>query len=355
MKALILAAGRFGADTREAIRAGREPRLDIFEIAERLPGAAVLDYGEVDRSTSPLVRAVNKAMGPSSALAMLGFQARSEFDVILTSGEDIGIPLAALLRATDAPVAHAMIAHTLAPTKKRVFFELLQLERRVDHVLAYATSEEELMLKELNFQSEQVKRIYYHADEQFFRPQSTPIKSDVICAAGQLLRDYDCLVEATRDLPISVEIAAGSPWIGRKLEPTKQLPPNVSWGKMSRYELREMYARAALAVVPIKDNVYQTGIATILEMMAMGKCVIATRTQGQTDTIVDGVTGVYVPPHDPVALRRAIEHYLASPDEAKRIGEAARAFIVKEAGLDLFVSRVIEAMSAALKWRRAHT
>jgi glycosyltransferase involved in cell wall biosynthesis len=166
----------------------------------------------------------------------------------------------------------------------------------------------------------------------------------LICAAGQLLRDYDCLVDAVRDLPVRVQIAAGSPWIERKLEPERPLPSNVTWGKLNRFELRALYARSALAVVPIKQNHYQTGIATILEMMAMGKCVIATKTFGQTDTIVDGVTGVYVPPGDPQALRKAIVELSNDRAKAAEIGAAARRFIEEKAGLDLFVTKVADAV-----------
>jgi glycosyltransferase involved in cell wall biosynthesis len=168
----------------------------------------------------------------------------------------------------------------------------------------------------------------------------------LICAAGQLLRDYDTLVDAVRDLPVRVQIAAGSPWIDRKLEPGRELPGNVTWGKLDRFALRDLYARSALAVVPIKQNHYQTGIATILEMMAMGKCIVVTRTHGQTDTIVDGVTGVYVPPADPNALRRTISDLLANPAKVAEIGAAARRFMEEKAGLDLFVARVVEAVKA---------
>lgn len=353
MKALILAAGSFGAAMRAGIAAGREPRLDVFEIAERL-GADLLDFGDVERSSSPLVRGALRASGSSAALALLGFLKRSEYDVILTTGEDIGIPLAALLRPTESKVAHALIAHTLAPKKKRIFFELFSIERRIDHVLAYARTEERIMLDELGFEPEQVERIYYHADDQFFRPDpSQPVEADLICAAGQLLRDYDCLTEAVRGLSVRVQIAAGSPWIQKELSPSQALPENVSWGKLSRYELRDLYARSRIAVVPIKQNVYQTGIATILEMMSMGKCVIATRTIGQTDTIIDGVTGVYVPPHDPPALRAAIEKYMNDPEAAARIGRAAREFVEREAGLNLFVDRVVSAMQRAFEYRQA--
>jgi glycosyltransferase involved in cell wall biosynthesis len=150
-------------------------------------------------------------------------------------------------------------------------------------------------------------------------------------------------------LPVKVQIAAGSPWIEQSLRPREALPPNVTWGKLNRFDLRDLYARSALAVVPIRQNDYQTGIATILEMMAMGKCVIATRTRGQTDTIVDGKTGIYVPPGDPIALRQAIERMLSSPDEAKRIGEAARRFIEAEASLDHFVERIVDAVRSGVR------
>ncbi len=78
----------------------------------------------------------------------------------------------------------------------------------------------------------------------------------------------------------------------------------------------------------------------------MGKCVIASRTHGQTDTIVDGVTGVYVAPEDPAALRVAIERMLSQPAEAERIGRAARKFIEEQAGLDLFTRHLVDAIRA---------
>src|SRR5204863_3544687 len=144
--------------------------------------------------------------------------------------------------------------------------------------------------------------------------------------------------------PVRVQVAAGSPWIDATLRPRDNLPKNVTWGKLNRFDLRALYARSALAVVPIFQNDYQTGIATILEMMSMGKCVIATRTRGQTDTIVDGETGVYVPPGDPKALRDAIERLIAAPDEAARLGRAARRFVEENAGLGRFVERIVDAV-----------
>jgi glycosyltransferase involved in cell wall biosynthesis len=346
MKTLILAAGRFGNGMKEAIAKGREPRLDVFEIARALD-ADVIDYLDVDNAKDIPSRLLGRAGGPSAGVAYLGFRERGRYDAVLTTGEDIGLPLGSFLKATSPRWAHTMIAHTLYPKKKRAFFEYLKVQDRIDRILAYSTTEERLMIDRLGVPASKVQRIYYHADQEFFRPDGRAVESDLICAAGQLLRDYDCLVEAVRDLPVRVQIAAGSPWIDTPLKPKNELPRNVTWGRLDRYELRDLYARSALAVVPILQNEYQTGIATILEMMAMGKCVIATRTRGQVDTIVDGVNGIYVPPSDPMALRSAIDRMLKAPEEAQRIGRAARQFVEEQAGLDHFVRRIVDAMRSA--------
>jgi glycosyltransferase involved in cell wall biosynthesis len=348
MRTLILAAGRFGPPLPEQIAAGREPRLDVFELQAALK-ADLLDFRDVDASRRPAVLMARRAAGASAALAVLGAAQAGSYDAVLTTGEDIGIPLAALLLRRRKAPAHTMIGHTLAPRKKRVLFSLLPLRRRIDRVLCYATSEERTLIDRLKFTPEQVRRISFHADANFFRPApSAAVETDLICSAGQLLRDYGSLVEAVRDLPVRLRIAAGSPWITQDLRPDRPLPPNVEWRRYDRHELRDLYSRSAVAVVPIYQNEYQTGISTILEMMAMGKCVIATRTRGQTDTIVDGVTGIYVPPGDPQALRKAIERVLERPDEAARIGEAARKFILEKASLELFVSRIAETVRSSV-------
>lgn len=343
-RVLILAAGRFDESLANRIRASEEPRLDIFELQAAL-GAELLDFRAVDCSRRPAVRLAQRLLGDSVALALIGAGERARYDAVLTTGEDIGIPLAALWKGKRAP-AHTMIAHTLTPAKKRLFFRLLHVQDRIDRILCYSSSEEGHMVERLGIPAARVQRIRYHADDQFFRPAGAPPEPDLICSAGQLLRDYPTLIEAVRGLPVRLRIAAGSPWIAGDLRPDRPLPGNVEWRRYPRAELRDLYSKSALAVVPIVENTYQTGISTILEMMAMGMCVIASRTRGQTDTIVDGENGVYVPPGDPRALRSAIERLLRAPEEVARIGAEARRFIEREASTARFVERVAAAVLA---------
>jgi glycosyltransferase involved in cell wall biosynthesis len=55
---------------------------------------------------------------------------------------------------------------------------------------------------------------------------------------------------------------------------------------------------------------------------------VATRVGGTPEAIVDGVTGVLVPPASSSALADAIVHLLCDTDLAGHLGHAARARIV---------------------------
>jgi D-inositol-3-phosphate glycosyltransferase len=59
-----------------------------------------------------------------------------------------------------------------------------------------------------------------------------------------------------------------------------------------------------------------------LEAMACGAPVVVTAVGGLVDSVVDGVTGVHVPPRNPPALARALERLLADADLRARLGRA---------------------------------
>src|SRR3954469_3627563 len=59
-----------------------------------------------------------------------------------------------------------------------------------------------------------------------------------------------------------------------------------------------------------------------LEAMACGVPVVATAVGGQVDSVVDGVTGVHVPPRDPEALARALRALLDDPQRRRDLGAA---------------------------------
>jgi glycosyltransferase involved in cell wall biosynthesis len=76
----------------------------------------------------------------------------------------------------------------------------------------------------------------------------------------------------------------------------------------------------------------------VLEAMASGVPVISTAVGAIADVIVDGVTGVLVPPGDPVALARALKQLLLDRPHAEALGTAGaarvRAFYTPQGVID---------------------
>ena len=61
-----------------------------------------------------------------------------------------------------------------------------------------------------------------------------------------------------------------------------------------------------------------------LEAMACGVPVVASAVGGQVDSVVDGVTGVHVPPREPGALAAALRTLLDQPERRAALGAAGR-------------------------------
>ena len=79
--------------------------------------------------------------------------------------------------------------------------------------------------------------------------------------------------------------------------------------------------RAAIVVVPSLGEGF--GMVA-LEAMERGRAVIASDVGGLPEIVIDGQTGLLVPPGDAAALARAIVELAGDLDRARRMGEAGR-------------------------------
>lgn len=70
---------------------------------------------------------------------------------------------------------------------------------------------------------------------------------------------------------------------------------------------------------------YREGFGSVvIEAAAMGLPAVVTRVTGLVDAVVDGETGLVVPPKDSPALASALEHLLLAGPQRRAMGEAAR-------------------------------
>jgi glycosyltransferase involved in cell wall biosynthesis len=117
---------------------------------------------------------------------------------------------------------------------------------------------------------------------------------------------------------------------------------------------REGVARALAAadIVAIPSVVDRAGNVdglpnTLLEAMAAGRAVVASRVAGIPDVITDGTDGLLVPPGDVAALRAALVRLSADDGLRARLGVAARAAAVRRHGWDATARGFEECYAAA--------
>ena len=71
-------------------------------------------------------------------------------------------------------------------------------------------------------------------------------------------------------------------------------------------------------------SVPMTGGMAIVEAMALGKAVVATRSGGVPEILSDGIDGLLVTPGDVGELAGALSRLVKSPDLRSELGGAAR-------------------------------
>jgi glycosyltransferase involved in cell wall biosynthesis len=86
-------------------------------------------------------------------------------------------------------------------------------------------------------------------------------------------------------------------------------------------DLAEEYQQADLFLFPSRHEGMPNAI---LEAMASGLPVIASRIAGNEELVIPGETGLLVPPDDPDALRGALRALLTDQATRERMGRAAR-------------------------------
>jgi len=83
----------------------------------------------------------------------------------------------------------------------------------------------------------------------------------------------------------------------------------------------------ALADVTVLPSFYEGFPLVALESLAAGRPVVATAVDGTPEVVLDGKTGLTVPPGDPGRLAEALCRLLRDPDERRRLASAGRQWV----------------------------
>ena len=246
--------------------------------------------------------------------------------------------------ATGVPVVQTY--HALGTVKKRHQGrmdtsppERIAIERRVGRSVAriIATCSDEVReLARMAVPRQRVTVVPCGVDVAQFTPgpaQRCPGGPQRLLVVGRLVerKGVDDVIRAMPRLPgVELVVAGGPPAEGLPVDPEALRLERTAeeagvqdrvrlLGQVSRTEMPALM-RSADVVVTVPW--YEPFGIVPLEAMACGRPVVASAVGGLTDTVVDGVTGLLVPPRDPRRLASVLRDLLASPRLRTRLARA---------------------------------
>lgn len=160
-------------------------------------------------------------------------------------------------------------------------------------------------------------------------------------------KDVETLVRASIGVQLPVRVVGEGPDAERLETLASALGADVRFeGQKSAAELQALLRGAAFLVVPSVAS--ENAPMTIIEAMASGKPVIATRIGGIPELVEDGVTGLLVPPGGVEQLREAMRGLAAAATRRREMGRAARARAEAEFSLRVHADRLLALYEEAL-------
>jgi glycosyltransferase involved in cell wall biosynthesis len=263
----------------------------------------------------------------ASVLASLGAINRS--DVLLSTVDTVGLPLALLQRArlvrtpliyTAVGLPERLVQLRGRPMRARYGAAL----RGARAIVAYAKSEVAWLREWLAPDPPRIEFVPFGVDSEAFKPFEAALDVDVLSIGADPRRDFQLLLEvAKRNPTLDFRIVASREHARSLVE----RPPNVALEvDLPLVEVRERLARARLVALPVRDNSYSGATTVLLQAMAMAKPVVVSRTAAIADGygLEDGANVRLVPPGELEAFEAAVLETLTGADAGHQLGIRAR-------------------------------
>ena len=239
----------------------------------------------------------------------------------------------------------------------------------VGHYTAVSKDLQNWLTNTIGVAHDRVSQIYNGVDNHRFRPAQTPSApfgppgffrddSIIIGSVGRMVavKDYPNLVQAFLRLlelapaqrdRMRLLIVGDGKTRAACMELLKQRGADqLAWLPGERADIPELMAAMDIFVLPSLGE----GISnTILEAMATGLPVVATKVGGNLELVHEGATGFLVPPADPDAMAQALLHYVLNPDHRHKHGQAARDIIDRKFSMDAMMQGYLSVYDRVLK------
>lgn len=306
--------------------------------------------------------AMRNSADPFSVFALAGICRRRRIDLVNShSGRDT---LLAGLAVRLGPCRPRLVRtrHLILPITSKATYSLLP-----DHVVCVSRAVRDYLMA-AGVPGARLSTVATGVDVARFDPQRTeaPLRAELGLPAAAVLigtvailrmkKGYQDLIAAipkVRDaIPNAHFVFAGD---GPQRQNIERALADAGIGDRVhllglRRDIPQVLRSLDLFVLPTHQEALGT---SYLEAQAMAVPVIGTRVGGVPETMIEGETGILVPPEDPAALAEAMIGLAGDHERRRRMGEAGRRWILAEYSVATMAERMLEVYRAVLAGRAA--
>lgn len=320
---------------------GRALRLPVLGLGLR--AALRLSRGR-DFPSDGLVRRLNQAVSCWVEYRRLGVDA----DVVVSNESD-GLALGFVLRRTGPPVA--ITAHGPGMLRTRLWGRLTLRGRIADRIDRFGAHRADALVVPSQLLADTLAGsgwlvgrepvvVHNPFDATLWEPTPSADGTEpLVLAVGRIepTKGVDHLVDAARLLTARVPgarvvVAGGYPvagggrrWAREVLSRNAALGSPVEFvGEVGREDLRDLYHRARVVVVPSRLDMFPT---VVWEAAASGRAVVCSESVGMAAIVAQHGAGAVVPTGDVAALANSLTEFCTDPQRAGEAGRRARALV----------------------------
>lgn len=250
------------------------------------------------------------------------------YDLIISHGMQSGVVLSLWRRIFNIKAKHIVfdIGSFNSAAEKGFALRLMQFaSRSIDGIIYHTSSQIQYYRKYYPWILPKSSFIRFGTDTDFFNldnMEDSADKGTYILCVGYAKRDWNTIAKSYEKLKTNINLRL----IGH-VESNFNKPGIEQIPFMPIKDLVKQMYNARFCVLPLESFNYSFGQMTLLQQMALGKCVITSKVPSMLDYIEDGRTGIFYEAGNVDELADQIAWAIKESDEIEEVGKNARNWV----------------------------
>ncbi|MCD2492278.1 glycosyltransferase family 4 protein [Lacrimispora sp. NSJ-141] len=252
-----------------------------------------------------------------------------KYDVIISHGMQSAVLLSFWRRFFKTDAKHIVfdIGSFSSASKSGVSLKLMQFaSRSIDGVIYHTSSQIEYYKSFFPWIVSKARFIRFGADLEFFaprEPQRYCDKNAYIICVGYTKRDWDTVVNAYSKIDTNVQLKL----VGHVEEKYNGIKGIVQIPYVPITELIDQILNSEFCILPLESFNYSFGQMTLMQQMALGKCVVAAKVPSLIDYLCDGQNAILYEPKNELDCEKKIRSVLENEKLRRQIESGTREYL----------------------------